>query len=358
MVALDDHALSAQAGLHHIGIDGTLSQEVHRADFLGLFLKDPDEFLADDLPLVLRLGNASQLAQEARSRVDAAHIHVELMLHHLLHMVSLVLPQQSVVHKNARQLIAHRPLQKRCRHRAVHAAGQRQKHAAVADLPPALRHGFVQIGRHGPLGTEAADLVQEVFQHLHTVLRVLHLRVELHTIQLPIRVFHSGAAATVGGRDDLKARGDTLHLHAVAHPAHGRLRHTGKQGGGRVGQLDLAILPRLRLAALTAQQLHHQLLSVADAQHGDAHFKQRSVHHGGVGLEHGGGAAGEDQRIWPKGADIRHAQPIGLDLAVYAALTDTPCHQQVILPAEIQNQHLFHVSRPPGSGSRRSRRCR
>ena len=125
-----------------------------------------------------------------------------------------------------------------------------------------------------------------------------------------------------------------------------------------MGQLDLAILPRLRLAALTAQQLHHQLLSVADAQHGDAHFKQRSVHHGGVGLEHGGGAAGEDQRIWTKGADIRHAQPIGLDLAVYAALTDTPCHQQVILPAEIQNQHLFHVSRPPGSGSRRSRRCR
>ena len=111
-----------------------MGQEVHRADLLGLFLKDPDEFLADDLPLVLRLGNASQLAQEARSRVDAAYIHMELVLHHLLHLVSLVLPQQSVVHKNARQLIAHRPLQKRCRHRTVHAAGQGQKHLAVADL--------------------------------------------------------------------------------------------------------------------------------------------------------------------------------------------------------------------------------
>lgn len=251
---------------------------------------------------MLRLGNASQLAQEARSRVDTAYIHMELMLHHLLHLVSLVLPQQSVVHKNARQLIAHRPLQKRCRHRTVHAAGQRQQYPTVADLPPALRHGLVQIGRHGPLGAEAADLVQEVFQHLHTVLRVLHLRVELHAIQLPIRVFHSGEAAAVGGRDDLKARRDALHLHAVAHPAHGRLRHTGKQGGGRVGQLDLAILPRLRLAALTAQQLHHQLLPVADAQHGDAHFKQRSVHHGGVGLNT---VAGPPVRISASGPKAR-----------------------------------------------------
>ena len=358
MVALDDHAFAAQTGLHHIGVDGALCQEVHGADLLGFLLKDADKLLADDLALVLRLGHAGQLAQEPVTGVHTPHIHVELVLHHLFHLIALVLAQQAVIHEDARQLVAYGALQQRRRHRAVHAAGQRQQHPAAADLAAAFRHGLVQIGRHGPLGAEAADAVQEVFQHLRAVYRVQHLRVELYAVQLLLRVLHGGEAAALGGGDDPEARRDALHFHAVAHPAHGCLRHVFEQGRGDVGQLDLAVLPRLRLAALAAQQMHHQLLPVADAQHGNAHFEQRLVHHGGVGLKHGGGAAGEDQRVRREGADVLHAQAIGLDLAVYAALADAPRHQQVILPAEVQNQDLFHVSYPPGNGSRRSRRCR
>ena len=337
MVALDDHALAAQTGLHHVGIDGALRQKVHGADLLGFLLKDADEFLADDLPLPLRIGHAHQLAQEPGPGVDAAHVHVELVLHDLLHLVALVLPQQTVIHKDARQLIAHGALQKRGGNGAVHAAGQCQQHAPAADLAAALRHGLVQIGRHAPLGGEAANAVQEVLQHLRAVLRVQHLRVELHAVQLLLRVFHGGEAAALGGGDHLEARRDALHLHAVAHPAHGRGGHVVKQGGGGVGQLDLAVFPRLRLPALTAQQLHHQLLPVADAQHGNTHLEQSLVHHGRVRLKHGGGAAGEDQRVRREVPDLLHLQAVGLDLAVYAALTDAACHQQVVLPAEVQH---------------------
>ena len=125
-----------------------------------------------------------------------------------------------------------------------------------------------------------------------------------------------------------------------------------------MGQLDLAVLAGLGLAALTAQQVHHQLLTVADTQHGDAQLEQRLVHHGGLRLKHGGGAAGEDQRIRCKGAHLIHGDAEGLDLAVHAALTDTAGHQQVILPAKIQYKDFLHVRYPPGSGcdARRPRR--
>jgi hypothetical protein len=59
---------------------------------------------------------------------------VELVLHDLLHLVALVLPQQTVIHKDARQLIAHGALQQRGGNGAVHAAGQCQQHAPAADL--------------------------------------------------------------------------------------------------------------------------------------------------------------------------------------------------------------------------------
>ena len=273
---------------------------------------------------------------------------MELVLHHLLHLIALVLAQQAVIHKDAGQLIAHGALQQRSGHGAVHAAGQRQQHAAIADLTAALDHRFLHIGGHGPLRAEAADGIEEVFQDLGAVLSMQHLGVELHAVELLVGALHRRVKAALGGADDLEAGRHALHLHAVAHPVDSRLRYVSKQRRRLVGQLHLAVFTGLRLAALAAQQVHHQLLAVADAQHRDAHFKQSLVHHGSVGLKHGGGAAGKDQRVGSESADLLHGHAEGLDLAVHAALTDAACHQQVILAAEVQNQNFLHVSRPPG----------
>ena len=59
-----DHSGVTGAGLDHIRVNRTLSQVIHLADLFGFLLKDPDEFLADDLPLALRLADAGQLAQK------------------------------------------------------------------------------------------------------------------------------------------------------------------------------------------------------------------------------------------------------------------------------------------------------
>ena len=110
-----------------------------------------------------------------------------------------------------------------------------------------------------------------------------------------------------------------------------------------MGQLRLAIFPGLAAAAGAAQQVDHQLLTVADAQHRDAHGEQGGVHHGGIGLEHRGRAAGKNQRVRLEGADIIHGFTPGTDLAVYAALADAAGDQQVILAAEIKNKYLLHA---------------
>ena len=104
-----------------------------------------------------------------------------------------------------------------------------------------------------------------------------------------------------------------------------------------MGQLRLAIFPGIGLAALAAQQMHHQLQTVADAQHRHAHRQHLRVDHGSTLVEHRGRAAGENDGVRGKGTDLIHGHAEGLDLAVYAALTDAASHQQVVLAAEIQH---------------------
>ncbi len=345
MVALDDGALAAQAAFHHVGVDGALGQELHLADLLGLSLEDADELLADDLALALRLGDTGELLQETVLGVDTAHVHVELAGHDLLHLVAFILAQEAVVHEDAGQLIAHGPLQKRGGHGAVHAAAEGQQDPAIADLGAALGDGLVHVGGHCPLPLEAADAVQEVLQNLPAVLSMHHLRVELHAVEPLFAVLHSGVTAAGAGGDDAEAGSGALHLHAVAHPVDRRLRYTGKQGRvPGVVQLRLAVLPRVRPAAGAAQQVHHQLHAVADAQHGDAHFKESLIHHGSALVKHGGGAAGEDQGVGGKGTHLVQGDAVGFDLAVHAALADAAGDQQVVLAAKIQDQNTLHAS--------------
>ena len=256
-----------------------------------------------------------------------------------------------MIHEDTGELIAYGALEQSGSHGAVHTAGEGQQHAAIADLAAARGHGLLQIRGHGPLGAEAADVVEEVLQDLLAVLRMEHLGMELNAVKLLVCTAHGGMAAAGGMGDGPESGSQLLHLHAMAHPADGGLRHLREQGGGAVmGQLDLAVLAGLRRAALAAQQVHHQLLAIANAQHGDAHLEQGLVHHGSVGGKHGGGAAGEDQGIRPEGTDLVRRDAVGLDLTVDAALTDAAGDQQVILTAKIQNKDFFHVRHPPGNG--------
>ena len=349
VVALDDNALAADAGFHHVGVDGALREKIDAAELFGLRFKDADELLADDLALALRLGDAGKLGEKTLLRVHAHDAHAEAVVHGALDLIALVLAQQAVIDKDAGELFADRAVEKRGSHGAVHAAGERQQHLAAADLGADLLNGFADVIRHAPLGGKAADLIEKVLQNFGAVDGVQHLGMELHAVELSVRVLDGGVGAARGVRDGAEAGGKALDLDAVAHPADARrLNAVEQQTRAVVRQLHLAILADLGSAAGTAELMDHQLLAVADAENGQTQLENGIVERGGVRLKHRRGAAGEDDGGGVKSADVVHRHGVGLDLAVDAAFTHAARDEQIVLPAEIQYQYLFHLSRPHG----------
>ena len=70
MVGLNHSAL-AEAGFDHVGVDCTLAEEIDRADFLCLALKDANKLLADNLPLLLGLFDSLKLLKVLGARIHA-----------------------------------------------------------------------------------------------------------------------------------------------------------------------------------------------------------------------------------------------------------------------------------------------
>ena len=86
----------------------TADKIVDSADLLRLFLEDADEFLADDLALLLRLRDALELCIEAVFCIDADEVDIirAIGAEDRLDFVAFVLAQQAVVDEDARQLLA------------------------------------------------------------------------------------------------------------------------------------------------------------------------------------------------------------------------------------------------------------
>ena len=108
MVALD-HGGFAQAALNHIRINGSLHQEIHSADFLRLFFKHADEFLADYLSFIFRLHCAGKLFIKTLLRVHTDKIQIigTIGSEYLFHLVPFVFAKQAVIHKNTGKLFPH-----------------------------------------------------------------------------------------------------------------------------------------------------------------------------------------------------------------------------------------------------------
>ena len=66
--------LDALVALDDVGVDRALAEEVDALELGGLFFKDVDELLADDLALALGLRNARELIEEAVGRVHVGEI--------------------------------------------------------------------------------------------------------------------------------------------------------------------------------------------------------------------------------------------------------------------------------------------
>ena len=185
--------------------------------------------------------------------------------------------------------------------------------------------------------------------HVHAVLGVVDLRMELYAVEAPllVRDGHVGAGGGMGSEG--KARRHLLHVIAVAHPGYALLRQAPEElAAGVVEGLGLAVLPGGVLLGgrhPAAQSLGHELAAVADAQHGHPHLEKGRVHMGGLLVIDGVGTAGEDKADGLHGLELGQGGGIGLDLAVDAALAHAPGDELVVLAAKVQDDHglMGHV---------------
>ena len=198
--------VSDVADLDDVRVERALGQEVDPAELGRLLLEDPDELVADDLALLLRVLDAGQAGEEPFARIDHHEVHPEVALEGHAQQLRLLLAHQAVVDVDAGQPVADRAMDERGRDRRVDAARERADdepvraglaRVAVDPLADAGDRGVDEVGgRPGRL--DAGDVDHEVAQDVAAARRVDDLGVELDAVQVPLGRRQAGERRGVG----------------------------------------------------------------------------------------------------------------------------------------------------------------
>ena len=99
--------------LDHIWIQRSLGQVIKRTQSLALLLEDTDEFGADDLSLLLRIGDVLQLADETLPGIDVFHMDIEFPIKEIHQKFGLPFAHEALVDEHAGELITDGLLQQK-----------------------------------------------------------------------------------------------------------------------------------------------------------------------------------------------------------------------------------------------------
>ena len=232
-----------------------------------------------------------------------------------------------MIHENAGELTADGLRQQCGTNGTVHTAGESQQNLAVTDLLTDLTDGGVFIILHGPGAGSAADLIQEVADHLDAVLGVVHFGVILYTVEAPLGIGDGHVGTGHGMGHQLERLRHLCHVVTVAHPGDALLGKPLKnRAGGIIPGLGLAVFPGgivLGRCDLAAQIVGHQLAAVADAEDGHAQTEDLGVDLRGVLLINAAGATGKNDADGSECPNFFHGSFVGLYLTVHIAFTYT-----------------------------------
>ena len=313
MVALDLHrnpltgfGIDARAGaFDHIGVKGALGEVIKGPKPLALLFKHPDEFGANQLALLLGIGDPIKLVDEALPGIDVFDIDVKTLVEKLHQKLGLPFAHEALVNEHAGELIANGLVQQEGEGGGIDTTGEGQQDTLISHLGPHISHGLIDESRRGPVGFALTNVINEIAQHRHPTGGMDHLGVELHPIQPPLVIGHRRLGRVVGMGQPGKACGQALHGITVAHP-HGRtILDIGQQINWVVHkQRRLAVFSATCRHHRTAQLLHHQLHAVANTEYWNAQVPDAGIAHRCAGLIHGAWAATEDDPLGLDGLEF------------------------------------------------------
>ena len=236
------------ARLDDVRVERPLDEEADVAELPRLLLEDADELLADDLALLLRVGDAGEPREEPLLRLHVDERHVEVAAERLDDLLRLVLAQEPVVDEDARELVADRLVHEQRGDSGVDAAGERAQHPLGPDRRPDPRDLLLDDGSGRPRRRRAGDLVEEVLQDLLPVRRVHDLGVELDAVEPPRAILERGDRGGRRAGGDLGSGRRRRHRVAMAHPHRLLRREVVEELGLARLELGLAELGRARCA--------------------------------------------------------------------------------------------------------------
>ena len=298
---------------------------------------------ADDLALLLGVGDAVELVEEAVGGVDDLEPDAGGGDVVGLDLLALALAQQPVVDEDAGEVVADGPVHERRGDGRVDAAGQPADDELVADLRADRLDLLVDdVGRR-PRRLDAGDVVEEVLEHRLAVLAVQHLGVELHAGEAARRGPRTPAtgapSVTATTREARRARG-ARRRRATSRPTASSGR-AGEQRRARVGDAELgaAELREPGLRDLAAERARPSPGSRSRCRRsGTPVVEQRGVDlRGAVGVDRGR-AAGEDHRGRVLREHLGHRHGRRDDLAVDVRLAHAAGDELGVLRTEVDDE--------------------
>src|SRR5262249_48141926 len=186
--------------------------------------EDADKLVADDLPLLFRIGDTRQFLEEAGAGIHRHQVQAQFFQQVLLDFLKLVLAQHAVVDEHADQAPADRAMYQNSGDRGIDPAGKRANHSSLfadrlLDLADALLHKVLR----SPFPARAAYLVNKVAQQIDAVPGVMNFGVELHGPDAPLLVLDPGQRVAAA-RNHVESAGEFQGFIAMRHPDVHRLR--------------------------------------------------------------------------------------------------------------------------------------
>ena len=120
--------------LNNVRVNGSLRQEVDSLQLPCLFFKHADKLSTNDFALLLRVSHAFQFAQETFHGIHIYQVGVHLVLEYFDYALRFAFSHKTMIYMDTGKLPADCLNQKGRNNRAVHTAGQGQKHLPVPHL--------------------------------------------------------------------------------------------------------------------------------------------------------------------------------------------------------------------------------
>src|SRR5947207_301134 len=167
--------------LDHVGIKRSLRQEFGFTRAFGRSFENFDESAADDFSFPFRFSYASQPGKEKSGGILVLQLDLKMPTENLANHFRLAAAQQTIIHKNAGQLIADRLMKQGRGYTGIDAAAQAQNHFFGTNHRLDVLDRLFNITPHRPVLAAAANVVDKIGKNLASSRRMRHLRMELQT---------------------------------------------------------------------------------------------------------------------------------------------------------------------------------